>query len=112
MSQEREILNNKDVISVFKQFKHDKGRFASGDTLKVLQLLTEYEGYIQEQTNANNSEIFLKGIECQVLRQNSKHQGWRKGKIKFVIQFESESTEVNKSTTTLDDIRKQIDPIK
>lgn len=109
MSQEREILNNNDVISVF---KHDLGRFASGDTLKALQLLTEYEGYIKGQTKTNNSEIFLQGIECEVLRQNSEHQGWRKGKIKFVIQFESESAEANKSTTTLDDIRKQIDPIK
>lgn len=109
MSQEREILNNNDVISVF---KHDLGIFSSGDTLKALQLLTEYEEYIQEQTNANNSEIFLEGIECEVLRQNSEHQGWRKGKIKFVIQFEPESAEANKSTTTLDDIRKQIDTVK
>ena len=32
MSQEREILNNNDFFSVL---KHDEGRFASSDTLKV-----------------------------------------------------------------------------
>ena len=40
MSEDLEILNNDDVVSVF---KHYEGRFASGDTIKAQQLLTEYE---------------------------------------------------------------------
>ena len=107
MSKDREVLNNNDVISVF---KHDEGRFASGDTLKVAKLLSEYEGYIKAQTKtANNHEICLQGIECEVLRQNSDHKGWRKGKIKFVVQFEPDEIESNASSNSLDDIRKQID---
>lgn len=107
MSQEREILNNNDVVSVL---KHDEGRFASGDTLKVFQLLAEYERYIEAQTKSStNSDIFLQGIECEVLRQNNNSKGWRKGKIKFVIQFEPDAVESNKDSNTLDDIRKQID---
>ena len=109
MSKDLEILNNNDVISVF---KHDEGRFASGDTLKVQQLLTEYEGYIEVQTkNTNSHEICLQGIECEVLRQDGEHKGWRKGKIKFVVQFEPDVTESNKNTNTLDDIRQQIDTV-
>lgn len=66
MSKDLEILNNDDVISVF---KHDEGRFASGDTFKSQQLLTEYEGYVKSQTKTeNNHEIFSQGIECEVLR--------------------------------------------
>lgn len=100
MSKEREILKDNDVISVFEQ---NRGKFASGDTLKVLQLLAEYEGYI------TNSEVFLQGMECEVLMQNSEYQGWRKGKIKFVVQFEPEEVENENSPNSLADIRKQID---
>jgi hypothetical protein len=107
MSQEREILNNNDVVSVL---KHDEGRFASGDTLKVFQLLAEYEGYIKAQTKTStNSEIFLQGIECEILRQNNNSKGWRKGKIKFVIQFEPEEISNNANSNSLDDIRIRMD---
>lgn len=108
MTKNVEILNNDDVISVF---KHDEGRFASGDTLKVQQLLTEYQGYIEAQTKTiNNHEIF-EGIECEVLRQNSEHKSWCKGKIKLVVQFEPETINDNNSTL-LDDIRHQLDTKK
>ena len=107
MSKDLEILNNDDVISVF---KHDEGRFISGNTLKAQQLLAEYENYIKGQAKGvSNSEMCTQGIECEVLRQNGEHQGWRKGKIKFVIQFESDAVENNKNSNSLDDIRKQID---
>ena len=107
MSKDLEILNNDDVISVF---KHDQGRFALGDTLKIQQLLEEYEGYIKVQTKTvNNSEICTQGIECQVLRKDGEYKGWRKGKIKFVVQFEPEEYESNDKPNSLDDIRKQID---
>ena len=105
MNKNAEILNNEDVISVF---KHDEGRFSSGDTLKVLQLLAEYEEYIKNQAKTNNHEICLQGIECEVLRQNSEHKSWRKGKIKFVVQFEPETINGHNSTS-LDDIRHQLD---
>ena len=107
MSKDLEILQENDVISVF---KHDEGRFVSGDTIKAQQLLTEYENYIKGQAkNADNSEMCIHGIECEVLRQNGEHQGWRKGKIKFVVQFEPDVVESNKSSNGLDDIRQQID---
>ena len=106
MSKDLEILRNDDVISVF---KHDEGRFASGDTFKTQQLLTEYEGYIRQAKNVDNSQICIQGIECEVLRENGEHKGWRKGKIKFIVQFEPDVVEDNKSSNALDDIRKQID---
>ncbi len=106
MSKDLEILNNDDVVSVF---KHDAGRFASGDTFKVQQLLMEYEGYIAVQTKTtNNSEICTQGIECQVLRQDNNSKGWRKGKIKFVIQFEPDEAVNSVNSNSLDDIRHRI----
>ena len=107
MSKDLEILKNNDVISVLKQ---EEGRFASGDTFKVQQLLKEYEGYIEAATRTiNNSEIFEQGIECEVLRHDGDRLGWRKGRIKFVVQFEPEETENDCSSNSLDDIRQQLD---
>ena len=105
MNQEREILNNNDVVTVL---KHDDGRFNSGNTLKALQLLAEYEEYITAQTKTNNSEIFSQGIECEVLRQHHNSKSWRKGKIRFVIQFEPEETSNNAISNSLDDIRDRV----
>lgn len=100
-----EILSYNDVIAVL---KHDEGRFTSGDTLKVQQLLKEYENYIRGSTkNINNSDIFTQGIECEVIRQDGNIKGWRKGKINLVIKFEPEETS-NNNTTSLDDIRSRI----
>ncbi|MGL4758469.1 MAG: KGK domain-containing protein [Patescibacteria group bacterium] len=107
MSRDLEILSSNDVISVL---KHDEGRFVSGDTLKVKQLLEEYEEYIKVQTKTtNNSEIFIEGIECEVLSKDGNLKGWRKGKIKFVVQFEPEEAELNNNQNSLEDIRRQID---
>jgi hypothetical protein len=107
MSKNIEILSSNDVISVL---KHDKERFSLGDTLKVKQLLEEYEEYIGVETKAtNNSEIFIEGIECDVLREDGNSKGWRKGKIKFVVQFEPEEAEIHNNLNSLEDIRKQID---
>jgi hypothetical protein len=104
MSKNLEILNNDDVISMF---KHDEGRFASGDTLKVQQLLKEYENYLEGNTKStSNSEICTQGIECEVLKQDGNIKGWRKGKIKFVIQFETD--EITNNINSLDDIRHRI----
>ena len=76
MSKDLEILNNNDVISVF---KHDEGRFALGDTLKAQQLLAEYEGYIKGQgKGVDNSEMCTQGIECEVLSQNGEHRNQQK----------------------------------
>ena len=106
MNKNVQILNNDDVISVL---KHDEGRFASGDTIKVQQLLREYEGYIDANTKTiNNSEICSQGIECEVLRHDGNLKGWKKGKIKFVVQFESD--EIINNSNSLNDIRQQIDP--
>ncbi len=107
MSKNLEILNNDDVISVF---KHDEGRFICGNTLRVEQLCNEYKTYVDKSNaSVSNTEIFEQHIDCEVLRQNGEHQGWRKGKIKFVIQFEPDGVENNKNSNSLDDIRKQID---
>ena len=106
MSKDMEILNKDDVISVF---KHDAGRFASGDTFKVQQLITEYEGYIEAQTKTeSNHEIFLRGIECEVLQQDANSKGWRKGKIKFVVQFIPDEVTNYANSNSLDDIRDRI----
>ena len=107
MSQEREILNNNDVLSVIKD---DEGRFICGDTLRVEQLYNEYKTYVNESNaSASNKEIFEEHINCKVLRQDGNSKGWRTGKIKFVVQFEPDAVESSKGSNTLDDIRKQID---
>ena len=107
MKENHEILNEFDVISVTHQ---NEGRFASGDTFKVQQILKEYEGYMKAGTKTiNNSEIWIQGIECEVLRHDSDSKGWKKGKIKFVVQFEPEEAENNYNSNSLDDIRQQLD---
>ena len=109
MSKDLEILNNNDVISVVDMSKAD---FFSGNTLKIQQLLEEYKEYVRESKairSNGSTNICDHGIECEVLRQNSDHKGWRKGKIKFVVQFEPDEIESIASSNSLDDIRKQID---
>ena len=107
MSKDLEILNNDDVISVIKS---DEGRFICGNTLRVEQLYNEYKIYVGESNSSiSNQEIFEQHIECEVLRQDNSIKGWRKGKIKFVVQFEPEEYESNSKSNSLDDIRKQID---
>ena len=109
MNQNSEILNNNDVISVMKK---DYGRFICGDTMRVEQLYNEYKTYVDESNaSVSNKEIFQQFIECEVLRQNSENKTWRKGKIKFVVQFEPDEPENNTNLNALDDIRKQIDTI-
>ena len=106
MSQEREILNNNDVISVV---DIGEAEFVYGNTLKIQQLLEEYKEYVEEvKEDTYNSKICTQGIECEVLRQDGNSKGWRTGKIKFVVQFEPDAVESNKNSNTLDDIRKQI----
>ena len=103
-----EILNNNDVISVMGQ---DKCKFASGDTFKLQQLLKEYTEYIEgnaEPTN-NNSEILNNSVECEVLRHDGDRKGWRKGKIKLVVQFEPDEDENSHVVNSLDNIWQQID---
>lgn len=107
MKKNIEILNNDDVISVF---KHDEGRFSAGNTLKVQQLTEEYQKYIEGQMkNADNSEICTQGIECEVLKQDDNLKGWRKGRIKFVVQFESDEVTNSLNSNSLNDIRQQLD---
>ncbi len=107
MSKDLEILNNDDVIAISQDFK---GRFEAGNTLKIKQLLEEYKQYIHNSNVSSwNGNIFKEHIKCEVLSQDGKYKGWRKGKIKFVVQFEPEEAEINNSPNSLDDIRQQID---
>ncbi|MBE9044617.1 hypothetical protein IQ255_09405 [Pleurocapsales cyanobacterium LEGE 10410] len=108
MSKDLEILNNNDVISVV---GINKAKFNSGNTFKIQQILEEFREYA-DNSSLNDSElkIFDNSIECEVLRQDG-DKGWRKGKIKFVVQFEPDVVESNKNTNTLDDIREQIDTV-
>ena len=110
MSKKIELLNNDDVISVVNIGKSD---FDYGDTLRVQQLLEEYQEYAtNSDVNADNLKIFYDSIECEVLRHNSEHKRWRKVKIKFVVQFEPEENENNHNPNSLDDIRQQLDSTK
>ena len=107
MSKNLEILQDNDVISVFED---DEGRFLCGDTLQVKQLCNEYKTYVNKSNaSISNKEIFEQHIYCKVLRENGEYKGWRKGKVKFVVQFEPDAVECDKITNALDDIRKQID---
>lgn len=107
MNNNSEVLNNDDVISLSEK---QQRRFMLGDTLKLEQLLQEYRQYVaQNKTATRNKEIFEQGIECEILRHDSEHKGWRKGKIKFVIQFEPKEGENNCDLNSLDDIRQKLD---
>ena len=104
MNKDLEVLDNNDVIAVF---ENSQNLFDSGNTVKIRQLLEEYRITIHRSktTVSSSAEIFDDSIECEVLRHDSEHKGWRKGKIKFVVQFEPEKTEPNSNSNSLDDIR-------
>lgn len=104
--QNLEILDNDDVIAVSKEFKNE---FNAGNTLKIQQLLKEYQEYVTESNGIDKSGIFIEGIEFEILSKNGNSKGWRKGKIKFIVQFEPEEAEINNNSNSLEDIRKQID---
>lgn len=105
MNREIEILDIEDVVAVLPE---SEGRFILGNTLRGKQLLKEYKAYVGK-SNGSNCEMFTEGIECEVLRHDGKHQGWRRGKIKFVIQFEP--NEAESAIHSLDDIRQQMEQI-
>jgi hypothetical protein len=100
-----EILDNGDVIAISGQFRDE---FIRGKTLKINQLLEEYQEYIVESNGSSKSEIFIEGIECEVLSKDGNSRGWRKGKIKFAVQFEPEEAEISNNLNSLEDIRRQI----
>lgn len=103
--QNLEILDNDDVIAVSDEFKNE---FNAGNTLKIQQLLEEYQEYVAENNGSDKSRIFIEGIEFEILSKNGNSKGWRKGKIKFVVQFEPEVAEISNNLNSLEDIRKQI----
>lgn len=106
MSKDLEILSNNDVVAIVDRSRAD---FVSGNTLKIQQLLEEYKEYIEEsRADSNNSNVCGKGIECEVLRHEGNNQGWRQGRIKFVVQFEPDGTADNANLNSLDDIRNRI----
>jgi hypothetical protein len=100
-----EILDNDDVMAISEEFKNE---FIRGKTLKINQLLEEYQEYIADNHGTSKSEIFIEGIECEILTKDGNLKGWRKGKIKFVVQFEPEEGEISNNLNSLEDIRKQI----
>lgn len=107
MSKDLEILDNNDVIAISQNFK---GEFNAGETLKIQQLLEEYKQYIyNSEVSSWNGKIFNDSVDCNVLRHKGNNEGWRKGKIKFVVQFEPEKLENENHKNSLDDIRKQMD---
>ena len=106
MSKDLEILDSKDVVSVVNLREAES---VSGNALKIQQLLEEYKEYVEEtKQNSRNSKICIEGIEFEVLRQDANSKGWRKGKIKFVIQFEPDEANNYADSNSLDDIRDRI----
>jgi hypothetical protein len=103
--QNLEILDNSDVIAISEEFRD---KFNGGNTLKIQQLLEEYQEYIADSNGSSKSEIFIESIECEVLSKDGNFKGWRKGKIKFVVQFEPEEAEISNNLNSLEDIRRQI----
>lgn len=102
-NQKLEKLATNDVVS-FTKIPLDKG-----STLKVSQIIEEYQNQINHRYKA---EILFEGIECEVLRVNEGK--WRKGKLKLILEFEPNEPEIkiemNRSNDSLlDDIRQAID---
>ena len=72
-------------------------------------VIEEYKEYTKAyDVISNNLKIFDRSIECEVLRHDGEYKGWRKGKIRFVVQFEPEEPENNYNSNSLDDIRQQL----
>ena len=108
MNHNSEILDGEDVLSIIQS---SEAKFYAGSTLKIRQLIEEYKQYIFRTKGANNAnaKIYDESIKCEILRQDNQYKGWRKGKIKFVVQFEPDEPENHDNLNALDDIREQLD---
>ena len=108
MNQNFELLNNEDVVSLT---QISEAQFGAGKTFKILQMINEYKQYIYRTKGVNNhnAKMFDESISCEVLKQDNQCQGWRSGKIKFVVQFEPDAIEDDIVSNPLDDIRQQLD---
>ncbi|MGL5806095.1 MAG: KGK domain-containing protein [Xenococcaceae cyanobacterium] len=92
-------LQEDDVVSV------NPPLFESGKTAKIEQIIEEYRLNFVRQINANKASILSKtGISCEVLRADG--NGWKTGKIKFILVFEPDEPEDTTPRSPLDDIRK------
>jgi hypothetical protein len=112
MGNKFEKLNHNDVVSVNRD---NFERLDVSSTLKALELIAA----IKEDVGSNNREakLFEDGMECEVLRPGA--DGWKKGKVRFVLEFcpdepennenqENEQLDTSQKSSPLDDLRKQL----
>lgn len=94
MEQHKHIVNENEVLSV----NRDDNILIAHHTYKAEEFLHE----LGKRIDKNKMEKWcIDGVPCQLLTPN---QGWRKGKVKIVLQFSPDETE-----SPLDTIRKEIE---
>ncbi|MEA5552740.1 KGK domain-containing protein [Anabaena cylindrica UHCC 0172] len=115
MGNEFERLDKKDVISVHPE---NFERINVSRTLTVIELIEAVKDYIGSDNT--DEKLFAEGVEVEILRPGDV---WKKGKIKFYLEFchdepkvketiVNKNLEVNQETSSLDDLRDKLKDIE
>lgn len=95
MNENREMLKEKDVISLEEQqynIRLSHKTFTKGEFFSTLK------NYLS--VNDNNKEWFNDGVNAEVMTEGKR---WRKGKVRICIEFIPDESEIE---SPLDDFRK------
>ncbi|AFZ33748.1 KGK family protein [Stanieria cyanosphaera PCC 7437] len=94
MEEQKQVIDQDEVLSV----NRDDNILIAHHTYKVEEFLQE----LGKRIDKNKMEKWcVDGVPCQLLTPN---QGWKKGKVKIVLQFSPDETE-----SPLDPIRKEME---
>lgn len=99
MTDNNDFLDDKDVVS-FSYLDLEETPFGLDHTMKVEEILPQMSKWVKSQSLSDLKEIhssfFDIGVECEALKQND--QGWKKGKLRFRIEFIPDETNLEEGT--------------
>ncbi|MDR9404547.1 MAG: KGK domain-containing protein [Halothece sp. Uz-M2-17] len=99
MTDNNNFLDDKDVVS-FSYLNIEGKPFELDQTMKVEEVLQQMSEWVKSRCDSDVQEIhssfFDIGIECEALKQND--QGWKKGKLRFRIEFIPDETNLEEET--------------
>ncbi len=96
MNNHRDMMQKDDVVTVLAEDRI----LINHKTFTVDELLSELSQRITGENIYQMKKWCMDGVSCQILSPN---QNWRKGKVKFCLEFVPDEAE-----SPLDDIRQQI----